>query len=83
MKWVLGAYLAALTHVLLDSLVHSEMAPLWPMAGNPLYIGAMEPLSLILLPFMLWFIVQTVSSVHGWIRGRLGLGRTDGQNDEI
>lgn len=71
MKWVLGAYLAALSHVLLDGLVHYEMEPLWPMLeGNPLYIGVMKPLSLVLLPFMLWFIVQTVSACIYWIRQR-------------
>lgn len=83
-KWVLGAYLAALTHVLFDGLVHAEMEPFWPMIeGNPLFVGAMEPLSLNLLPFMIWFIVQTVSSVHGWFRGRLGAERLAGQVDEI
>lgn len=83
MKWVLGAYLAALSHVLLDALVHSDMNPFWPTEGNPFYAGLMEPVSLILLPFMIWFIVQTVSSANGWMRGRLGLGRSDGQIEKI
>ncbi len=71
MKWVLGAYIAALSHVLLDSLVHVELEPFHPMEGNPLFIGAMEPVSLILLPFMIWFIVQIVSSVHDWASNAL------------
>ena len=57
-KWVIGAYLGGVTHVLLDMLVHSEMQPLYPIHWNPFYVGLMEPLSLILLPFMIWFIVQ-------------------------
>ncbi|PTB92234.1 hypothetical protein C9974_13160 [Marinobacter sp. B9-2] len=57
-KWVIGAYLGGVTHVLLDMLVHSEMQPLYPIHWNPFYVGLMEPLSLILLPFMIWFLVQ-------------------------
>lgn len=68
LKWVLGAYYGGVTHVLLDSLVHSEMQPLYPIHWNPLYAELMEPLSWILLPLMIWFIVQTVSSFCVWIR---------------
>lgn len=32
-----GAYLGTLSHVLLDAIMHFDMAPLWPLAhGNPL-----------------------------------------------
>lgn len=82
-KWVIGAYLAALNHLLLDGLIHADMQPFGWIAGNPLRIINMQTLSLILLPFMLWFIVQTVSSVHGWLRGRIGLDRTEGQIENI
>ena len=33
----LGAFIGTFTHVLLDSLMHSDMQPFWPLAGhNPL-----------------------------------------------
>ena len=67
-RWVLGAFLGAITHILLDGLVHAEMVPLYPMAGNPLYMGWMEPLSLALLPLTVWLIVQSVSGSLGWVR---------------
>lgn len=70
MKWVLGAFLGALTHILLDGLVHPEMQPLHPMAGNPFYMGWLEPLSLFLVPFLIWLIFQYVSYSLGWLRKR-------------
>jgi hypothetical protein len=63
-KWIYGAFLGGISHILLDMLVHTDMEPLYPfVSGNPFYMGLMEPLSLILLPFMLWFIAQCVSSI--------------------
>ena len=67
-KWVIGAYLGGLSHVLLDMLVHSEMQPLYPIHWNPFYAGMMEPLSLILLPFMIWFCFQVVRFSVEWLR---------------
>jgi len=67
-KWVIGAYLGGVTHVLLDMLVHPEMQPLYPIHWNPFYAGIMEPLSLILLPLMVWFIIQLVRDGLAWIK---------------
>lgn len=66
--WVFGAFFGALTHVLLDGLVHPEMNPFYPRTGNPLYWGHMGLLSLILLPLMIWFILQIVSNSRDWVR---------------
>lgn len=74
-KWVIGAFYGGMTHVLLDMLVHSEMQPLYPIHWNPFYAGLMEPLSLILVPFMIWFIVQSVSSCGRWVRKRREVGQ--------
>ena len=68
MRWVLGAFLGGFTQILLDSLVHVDMNPLWPMTGNPFYMGWMEPLSLVLLPLTVWFIFQCVSYIRGWVQ---------------
>lgn len=76
MKWALGAFLGAITHVLLDGLVHPEMQPFYPMEGNPIYQGWMQPLSLLLLPFMVWFIVQTVSRCYRWVINRIKLPKS-------
>lgn len=82
LKWILGAYYGAVTHVLLDALVHSEMQPFYPLHWNPLYAGLMEPLSWILLPLMLWFIVQTVSSFGDWVRRRREAAADAAETDE-
>jgi membrane-bound metal-dependent hydrolase YbcI (DUF457 family) len=67
-KWVIGAFYGGITHVVLDMLVHAEMQPLYPIHWNPFYVGFMEPLSLVLLPFMVWFIFQTVSYSRDWFQ---------------
>lgn len=47
---LIGAMIGAWSHLLLDALVHTDVQPLWPIAGgNPLYQGWMEPVSLICL----------------------------------
>ena len=47
--WV-GALFGAWSHIFLDALVHTDVQPLWPWAkGNAIYMGWMEPLSLICL----------------------------------
>ena len=59
--WVLGAFLGAFTHILLDAMVHSEMQPFHPAEGNPLYWGGMFWLTLVLIPFWVWLTAQYVS----------------------
>lgn len=67
-KWVLGAFFGAISHILLDMLVHPEMVPFSPIKGNPFYMGWMTPLSLALLPLTVWLIAQYVSGTLGWVR---------------
>lgn len=76
-KWVLGAFYGGLTHVVLDMLVHSEMQPLYPIHWNPFYVGAMQPLSLLLVPLLIWFIVQCVSYTRDWVHKRLGVAHSE------
>lgn len=68
LKWVVGAYVGGISHVLLDTLVHSDMQPLYPIHWNPFYVGIMETLSLALLPLMIWFIVQLVCDGLAWVK---------------
>lgn len=77
-QWIYGAFLGGVSHVLLDMFVHPEMRPLFPMDGNPFYMGWMEPLSLALLPLTVWFTFQCVSLTLDWTRkhGRAALTRT-------
>lgn len=70
MAWIYGAVLGAFSHVLLDMLVHPEMEPLFPIAGNPFYQGWMEPVSILLLPLTVWFIFQIVSYSLDYVRRR-------------
>lgn len=67
-KWILGAYFGAVTHILLDMLIHTDMSPLFPLEGNPFALVPMTPLSLLLVPFTVWFIVQCVSDGLGHLR---------------
>jgi membrane-bound metal-dependent hydrolase YbcI (DUF457 family) len=67
--WGWGALLGAVSHILLDALVHSDMVPFDPfLKGNPLYTGQIELVSAILLPFTVWFTVQIVSRTLGSVR---------------
>jgi membrane-bound metal-dependent hydrolase YbcI (DUF457 family) len=63
-KWVLGAWLGGLSHILLDMLVHADMSPFYPYTGNPVYMGWMQPLSLILLPLLAWWALQMLDSIR-------------------
>ena len=63
-KWVLGAYYGGVTHVILDSLVHTDIQPLYPIHWNPFYIGLMEPVSWVLVPLLIWFVIQYVSDAR-------------------
>ena len=68
-KWGYGAFLGGVSHTLLDMLVHADMHPFEPVFyGNPYYMDWMQPLSLVLLPFTVWLIVQYVSYSRGWIQ---------------
>lgn len=74
-RWVLGAFLGGLTHVLLDGMVHAEMLPFYPLEGNPFYWGGMEPVSLILVPPFVWLTAQYVSATVGCARKSLAARR--------
>lgn len=67
-RWFCGALYGGITHVVLDMLIHPEMQPLYPLHWNPFYLGIHEPLSLALVPFLVWFIVQSVSDAHQKVR---------------
>ena len=69
-RWIYGAFLGGISHVPLDMLVHPEMHPFHPIEGNPFYLGWMGPLSLALLPLMVWLIAQYVSAIGGWVQRR-------------
>lgn len=66
MAWLLGAYLGGFSHILLDAMVHSEMLPFHPLPGNPFYWGGMEPVSILLVPLVIWLTAQ-------YVRGMVGL----------
>ena len=70
-KWILGAYYGGITHVSLDMLVHSEMQPFYPIHWNPVHVGYMGPISLVLVPLLIWFIVGNVSSARDWVQKHL------------
>jgi hypothetical protein len=47
--WLLGCVIGAVSHILLDALVHSDLHPFWPLlSGNPFYLDLMAPLSAVL-----------------------------------
>lgn len=64
-KWFMGALIAALTHLLLDGLVHGDMNPINGVNGNFIFMGWMEPISLILVPLLIWLNVQYVLGKKG------------------
>lgn len=64
-KWIYGAYLGGISHILLDMLVHTDMEPFWPVVqGNPFYLGLMGPLSMLLLALCGWLTLQIVSCIR-------------------
>jgi membrane-bound metal-dependent hydrolase YbcI (DUF457 family) len=79
-SWVIGAFTGAISHIFLDAMVHPEVQPFRPvLEGNPLYLGIMEPLSLILFMLTCWLTGQYVSDSLGfWKRLReRGQGPTE------
>lgn len=66
--WVLGAFLGAFTHILLDAMVHSEMLPIHPLPGNPLYWGGMDIISGVLAFSLFWLICQYVPYIGDQVR---------------
>jgi membrane-bound metal-dependent hydrolase YbcI (DUF457 family) len=63
--WWIGAFLGSTSHVLLDSFVHADVQPFAPwIAGNPLFLSLMEPLSLVLLALCAWLTAQYVSKIR-------------------
>ena len=56
LSWFLGALFGAVSHILMDATVHTDVAPCWPLVdGNPLYMGWMEPLNLVCLVIVAWY----------------------------
>lgn len=73
LPWVLGALLGAVSHIILDMLVHSEMQPLSPWrTDNLFYIDGMVIVSAVLVVPTAWFILQLVSGTGGSVRKILG-----------
>lgn len=71
MSWALGSFVGAVSHILLDALVHPEMRPFEPVVqGNPLYLDLMTPLSACLLPLAAWFTAQSVTYGFRFVRRR-------------
>ena len=68
LSWISGAFLGAISHVLVDMLVHPDMVPFYPWGGNPFYMGWMEPVSFILLALCCWLTLQIVSGILAHMR---------------
>ena len=68
LAWIVGAYLAGFSHILLDAMVHSEMLPFHPLPGNPFYWGGMEPVSILLVPLAIWLTAQYVKGMVGLVQ---------------
>jgi membrane-bound metal-dependent hydrolase YbcI (DUF457 family) len=73
-RWISGAFFGAVSHIYLDGMVHPEMQPFVDtQQGNPIYLGAMVPVSVALMPLTCWLIaliVLRVSSSLGSLRTR-------------
>lgn len=71
LSWASGAFFGAISHIFLDALVHPELQPLPEFVkGNPLYLEAMIPVSLALVPLTSWLIAQIVSGTLRLVRRR-------------
>ena len=72
--WIEGAVLGTVSHILIDSLVHADMNPFYPFSGNPMYLDAMLPVSVVLYILCgigLGFFTGSVSGVLHRGQGRL------------
>lgn len=72
--WYLGAFWGSVSHILLDMLVHIDMYPFFPIKENPFYMGWMESVSIIMVPFLIWWIYQVTSSILSYIRVKVAKG---------
>ena len=73
LSWFLGALFGSVSHILMDATVHFEMKPFVPLtADNPLYMGWMEPLSLVCLLVVIWYGVPWLLLRVREVSGRLG-----------
>lgn len=62
--WLLGCVIGAVSHILLDALVHSDVAPFWPLLnGNPFYLDLMAPLSAVLTIGCAVWLLQLIDAV--------------------
>lgn len=78
LSWSLGAVFGGVSHILMDATVHAEMRPFVPLiAGNPLYMGWMEPLSLVCMLVVIWYGVPWLFvTVHKAMACRRSLNRS-------
>lgn len=65
-RWLAGAAFGAYSHLVMDATVHTDVQPFSPLLdSNPLYMGWMEPLSLVCLVVVAWYgIPWLFASVH-------------------
>lgn len=71
--WVAGALFGAVSHVLLDALVHSDMNLLGVEdGGNPLYLGLMTHVSVLLVIPTIYVIARCVLDGLGALRILMG-----------
>ena len=75
-RWIVGAFFGAVSHILLDGMVHPEMQPFVDtQPGNPIYLGIMAPLSMALALLTLWLVVQGARAWGALVRRYLGQRR--------
>lgn len=67
--WWLGAFIGTVSHLLLDSLVHTDVLLFDWIDANPFYMGWMEPVSYVMMPLTFWWTLQCVASFRAtWLR---------------
>lgn len=57
-KWIQGIWIGGISHIVMDMLVHPDMAPLYPKSGNVFYMGWMAPVSLVGFILMICWLLQ-------------------------
>ena len=64
-KWLYGAFLGAYSHILLDSLVHSDVELFSPiLAGNPFYLDIHAEVSILCAVVITYYLVKWVESLR-------------------